>query len=104
MHDATLGTSASGNAERGRAVFEGKGNCLSCHRIAGQGSYVGPDLSEVGSARAPALLERAILDPGHTIQPQHRYVRAVTRVGAVITGRKLNEDTQGRVAWGRGQA
>ena len=93
MHAATLGVAASGDAQRGRALFEGKGNCTGCHRIAGQGSYVGPDLSEVGSARTPALLERSILDPGETVLPQHRYVRAVTRDGTVVTGRRLNEDT-----------
>ena len=39
----------AGDAVRGKAIFEGmKGNCLSCHRVAGAGSLYGPDLSTIG--------------------------------------------------------
>ncbi|HTG72553.1 MAG TPA: c-type cytochrome [Terriglobia bacterium] len=40
----------AGDATRGKAIFEGtKGNCRSCHRVAGVGSLFGPDLSAIGS-------------------------------------------------------
>src|SRR5215471_3905147 len=42
---------ALGNAVRGKEVFEGKGNCLSCHRVGENGSRVGPDLSSIGLPR-----------------------------------------------------
>src|SRR4030095_10467438 len=42
----------SGDPGRGKQLFEGKGNCLSCHRVADKGSQFGPDLSSIGS---PAL-------------------------------------------------
>ena len=51
-----------GNAAAGKAVFEGKGQCLSCHQINGQGQPVGPDLSAAGNGSAQTL-EAAILNP-----------------------------------------
>jgi small nuclear ribonucleoprotein (snRNP)-like protein/mono/diheme cytochrome c family protein len=39
----------AGDVVRGKAVFEGKGNCQSCHRVNGVGSLFGPDLSTIGA-------------------------------------------------------
>jgi putative heme-binding domain-containing protein len=93
LHASAASAVGSGDAGRGRALLENKGGCLACHRIDGKGSRVGPDLSEVGAIRTAAYLERSILDPNESVLPEHRYVRAVTRQGVVITGRRLNEDT-----------
>ena len=82
-----------GNASRGRAIFEGEGRCLECHRVGTTGSRSGPDLSDVGAARTPAAILRSLVDPTGGMRPMNRPVRAVTREGAVITGRRLNEDT-----------
>jgi putative heme-binding domain-containing protein len=93
---AGFDTSASvkvGNAARGRTVFEGKGECSSCHRVAGRGPRLAPDLSDVGLARAPAVLERAVRDPSSALLPINRPVRIVMRDGRTIRGRRLNEDT-----------
>jgi len=90
LHDSATG---SGDAARGRALFEGQGGCLACHRVNGKGSRVGPDLSDVGAIRSAAYLEQSILDPNVSVLPEHRYVRVVTRQGTTFTGRRLNEDT-----------
>lgn len=82
-----------GDAGRGQVVFEGKGGCASCHRVKGKGSGVAPDLSDVGTIRAPSALQRSLLDPTASMLPINRPVRAVTRDGKVINGRRLNEDT-----------
>ena len=82
-----------GDAERGQALFEGKGNCASCHRVNGKGPRVAPDLSDVGATRTADLLEKTLLDPTASMLPVNRSVRAVTKDGKVITGRRLNEDT-----------
>ncbi len=84
---------ARGDATRGRALVEGKGGCLSCHRINGKGSRVAPDLSDIGAVRAPDAIERTMIDSSSTMLPVNRSIRAVTRSGKVITGRRLNEDT-----------
>jgi mono/diheme cytochrome c family protein len=39
-----------GDAMRGKTIFESsKGNCLSCHRVNGNGSRFGPDLSAISA-------------------------------------------------------
>ena len=93
MRDFKTKKVALGDARNGRAIFEGKGGCAGCHRIEGKGSHLAIDLSDIGSIRTPAYLEDALLDPKSADLPQHRYIRAVTASGAVITGRRLNEDT-----------
>jgi putative heme-binding domain-containing protein len=93
---AGFDTSASvrvGDAARGRAVFHGKGECGTCHRVAGQGPRAAPDLSDIGVIRAPAVLERSLRDPTSALLPINRPVRIVMRDGRTILGRRLNEDT-----------
>jgi putative heme-binding domain-containing protein len=85
--------SLPGDAVRGQALVEGKGACLSCHRIAAVGSRVGPDLSDVGRFRRRAELERAVVDPGAEVRPENRSFRVVTREGVTTIGRLLNHDT-----------
>lgn len=82
-----------GDAARGRAIFEGKGACGTCHRVAGRGPRTAPDLSDVGLARTPAALQRTLLDPSAGMMPINRPVRIVLRDGRTVRGRRLNEDT-----------
>ncbi|HYR41578.1 MAG TPA: c-type cytochrome [Terriglobia bacterium] len=101
---------ALGDAARGKQVFEGKGQCLSCHRVGENGSRVGPDLTSIGAPRralvffgppAPAptpaaifqQLQRSLLDPDAEVAPANRTYRAVLKDGSAITGRLLNLDT-----------
>jgi putative heme-binding domain-containing protein len=82
-----------GDARRGAALFEGKGGCTTCHRVNGRGAYTATDLTEIGSVRTPASLQRALLDPAQGMLPANRTVRAVTKDGRTIRGRRINEDT-----------
>lgn len=86
-------TGVTGDAARGQAIFEGKGACLTCHAVKGNGSRFGPDLSDIGAARPPGQLERSIVDPDAEILPQNRIVRVVPRNGQPVIGRQLNQDT-----------
>ena len=98
---------APGDPARGKETYEGKGNCTSCHRVNGNGSRVGPDLSDIGIPRpaggvGPSFggtaagnvqnLEVALLDPDAEIAISNRSVRVVTKAGATFTGRLLNQD------------
>ena len=81
-----------GDTARGAAIFDGKGGCTSCHRVNGRGAYTATDLTEIGTMRTPASLQRALVEPARTLIPGNRSVRAVTRDGRTIRGRRLNED------------
>ena len=82
-----------GDPVRGRALFEGKGECVNCHRVNGIGPRTAPDLSEIGAIRSASSLQRNLLDPAAAILPINRPVRIVTRNEETIIGRRLNEDT-----------
>jgi len=93
MNSFDRGSVKAGDAARGRAVFDGKGGCARCHRVGAQGSRVGPDLSDIGTMRSAGSLLRSLTDPTSQMMPINRPVRAVTRDGRVVNGRRLNEDT-----------
>jgi putative heme-binding domain-containing protein len=82
----------TGDAARGKGVFEGKGQCVTCHRVNGNGSRTGPDLTDIGNLRKPEQLEQSVLDPDAEIDRQNRTYRVVTRAGETVTGRLLNLD------------
>ena len=82
-----------GDAGRGKAVYDGKGACATCHRVAGKGARTAPDLSEIGAIRQPATIQRSLVEPSRGMMPINRPVRIVTRDGRTIRGRRLNEDT-----------
>lgn len=83
---------ALGDPRTGGQLFEARG-CRSCHRIDGQGSRFAADLGDIGAIRSGEALQQALLDGSNTVAAGRRFVRAVTRDGRVVTGRRLNEDT-----------
>jgi putative heme-binding domain-containing protein len=82
-----------GDPARGKALFEGKGQCATCHRVNGKGPRLAPDLSEAGATRPLPELFQALLDPDATMRAGNRFFRVVTKDGAAITGRLLNQDS-----------
>src|SRR5215471_4754190 len=42
----------AGNPQRGKEVYQAKGKCGQCHIANGQGTSVGPELSDVGARRS----------------------------------------------------
>jgi len=82
-----------GDAARGRALYDGKGDCATCHRIRGRGALAAPDLSGVALTRTVAALQRSLVEPTTAMVPANRPLRIVTRSGETIDGRRLNEDT-----------
>jgi putative heme-binding domain-containing protein len=93
MNAFDRGSVKTGDASRGRTTFEGKGGCTRCHRVGTVGPRVAPDLSEIGATRSAGSLLRSLTDPTSQMMPINRPVRAVTKDGKVINGRRLNEDT-----------
>ncbi len=90
---AAGGLATTGDPRRGKAVFEGKGKCQGCHGPGGEGTRSAPSLADVGAIRTPTELTLALMDPGADIHPDFRTIRAVTRAGATITGRLMNQNS-----------
>ena len=85
--------SGLGVVDRGRAVFEGKGACMTCHRVNASGARLGPDLSNIGQMRRAVELEASLVNPGAEIAATNRTYRVVSRDGVTTTGRLLNLDS-----------
>src|SRR5690242_6995117 len=66
--------------------------CLSCHRIGEVGSYIGPDLNDVGSQLSADQIFHALASPNDKVQPDNRTVQLINRDGERVTGRILNQD------------
>ena len=87
------GDASGGDPAKGRALVEGKGQCLTCHSIGVNGLHVGPALSEIGAVRRGADLMRSLVDPSAEVRPENRSIRLVLRDGRTLNGRFLNQDT-----------
>jgi putative heme-binding domain-containing protein len=79
-----------GNVANGAQLFAKQ--CANCHRVAGKGGRIGPDLSRIGSARTRDALVREIRTPHEWIPPAYETVTVVTKDGQKIRGIKKNED------------
>ncbi len=67
--------------------------CLSCHRIGDTGSYLGPELTDVGVTRSVDQLRASLLSPKKEVFYEYRLVRIVTQDGKALNGRLLNHDS-----------
>jgi putative heme-binding domain-containing protein len=76
-----------GNADRGRSIFTGsRATCITCHRVAGDGGSIGPDLSDVASRRSSRDLLEAIAIPSASLARGYESYVVVTSDGRVVTG------------------
>jgi putative heme-binding domain-containing protein len=87
---APADTAPVGNVANGQQLFAKQ--CQNCHRVAGKGGRIGPDLSRIGGARTHAALVREIRTPHEWIPPAYETVTIVTKDGQKIRGVKKNED------------
>jgi quinoprotein glucose dehydrogenase len=87
------GDASAGDTARGRALVEGKSQCLTCHSIGVNGLHVGPALSDIGAVRRGADLMRSLVDPSAEVRAENRSIRLVMRDGRTLNGRFLNQDT-----------
>jgi putative heme-binding domain-containing protein len=85
--------SSAGAPDRGKAVFDGKGQCTTCHRVNAIGARLGPDLSNIGQLRRAVELETSLVDPGAEVLATNRTYKVVSKDGTTTTGRLLNLDS-----------
>lgn len=79
----------TGDTQRGKAIFFGKGECSTCHMVSGQGGFLGPDLSSFGQSLTPNDIRTAITN---TKRAGVKTLTAITRDRQKITGVVRNED------------
>ncbi len=85
--DELLPLLKTGNAERGKVVFENqKTKCASCHQVNGKGGKIGPDLSNIGANRQERDLLESIVLPSASLVRQYEAFTIVTTEGRVFTG------------------
>ena len=89
---AGLGEKAPGDPIAGKAVYETKGRCMTCHSIGGNGGSLGPDLGNVGRRRNLKHLEESLVSPEADVPISYRALQVVTKKGQTVTGIRLNED------------
>lgn len=93
-----------GDVAHGEAVFWGKGDCGSCHAIAGRGNAAGPDLTNIAGLRKATAIQDALTKTQHhvygdggvhlpMIAPMDdNSVHVVTRDGRALDGLMRNQD------------
>jgi putative heme-binding domain-containing protein len=81
---------AVGDAARGREIFAG--TCVRCHRVAGEGGTMGPELSRIGRVRTRDALARSVRDASASVAAGYRAVTITTRDGEQVRGATKAED------------
>ena len=89
-----------GDAVLGAALVKGKGACLSCHTVAGEGTAaIGPDLSDIGARRSPAFIRRSLVEPSADVPlsttgaQNFAFIRVKTKDGREASGVRMSEGT-----------
>jgi putative heme-binding domain-containing protein len=77
---------APGDGAAGEKLFWGTAGCAGCHRIAGKGGFVGPDLTNVGRTSTLPKLRSSILEPDEVRTPGYQMVSLVLRDGTKLEG------------------
>jgi putative heme-binding domain-containing protein len=70
-----------GDARRGEQIFWSKGDCGSCHMVAGRGGRQGPDLTDIGARRSPSHLRQSLVEPEAVISGGFVLVELATKDG-----------------------
>jgi putative heme-binding domain-containing protein len=86
----------AGDVERGRQLFHESTvvQCRTCHRIAGKGVDIGPDLDSIGKKYLPNKLLESILQPSLQIEPKYALWLIETKSGNVYSGLLVSRDAE----------
>jgi cytochrome c oxidase cbb3-type subunit III len=95
-----------GDRRAGEQLNWGRGSCSTCHVLRGQGTPIGPELTEIGSRRGASYLRESLIDPEADIPKSTSLYRAEVSIptnflqvevrvqdGRNIFGVRVNEDT-----------
>jgi cbb3-type cytochrome c oxidase subunit III len=84
----------SGSQAAGKAIFEGKGNCATCHGREGKGTPLGPDLTDGEWLNASGSLEDLQMVIRQGVTKPKKFPAPMPAMG----GARLSDDEIGAVA------
>jgi len=80
----------TGDSNRGNDLFAA--NCRQCHRVAGKGGSLGPDLTQITARRSYAALVESVRNPGAMIGGRYKPVSVILVNGEKLQGTIKSED------------
>ena len=81
-----------GDATAGRALFNQKRTCASCHRASMGGGRLGPDLRDAGLNYTRGHIREALFRPHEKVAKRYRMIRVSDQDGKQFEGVLMNED------------
>jgi putative heme-binding domain-containing protein len=81
---------AGGDWNAGRALFDGKAACATCHQLRGDGLRVGPELGNLVHSDYASLLKN-ITDPNASINPDAVGYTVTLKDGSAVVGTRVGE-------------
>lgn len=85
LRHASPGELKKASYENGRSLFHATG-CAACHRMAGFGGDIGPDVTSIRNKFDAAYVLESIVDPSKVISDQYGSSMVTTKDGATHTG------------------
>jgi putative heme-binding domain-containing protein len=79
--------------EQGKAMFAAT-QCQSCHRLGGEGSDIGPDLTQLGTRYSIRDILVAIIEPSKEVPDQYAATYFYMKDGSSVLGRVRNQDKE----------
>ena len=83
---AKFATRQTGDAARGRKLFEDAATCTACHRANGVGGNIGPDLSTIATKYDRAFLIESVLYPSKQILDGYHTTNVTMKNGETFAG------------------
>ncbi|MFT5128475.1 MAG: putative membrane-bound dehydrogenase-like protein [Rhodothermales bacterium] len=75
-----------GDVAKGRALFNTRAACFSCHTAEGKGGQIGPDLSVIGGKFGADVLLDSMINPSSAIAFGYEATTVVTKTGQTHAG------------------
>ncbi len=85
-----------GNADNGRKIFHGSGNCVQCHKAGDRpGGEAGPNLNGIGARQNTAYILESMVNPSAKITPGYAPIAITMNNGSLVSGMMMKEtDTE----------
>jgi putative heme-binding domain-containing protein len=81
------------NFEQGKNMYDAA-RCSSCHAMRGEGSSIGPDLTQLGTRFSVKDMLEAIIEPNKSVSDQYAATVFTMKDGSSVVGRLTNEDNE----------